>query len=101
MKKKRPPCAGLWNTPMVHVNGSVTTCCLDEGMANCLGNLKENTLNEIWNGKKINEWRMAQIEGKFDESGPLCSTCNWKSAGEYPKDKANAWKKSQENNKKL
>lgn len=96
MKKDlRPPCAGLWNTPMVHVDGSLTTCCLDEGLKNKLGNLKEKSLVELWNGPTINRWRKAQIEGKFEESGPLCSSCNWRSAGAYPKHKAEAWLKGQ------
>ena len=90
-KKIRPACAGLWNTPMVHVDGSLTTCCLDEGLENCLGNLQTHTLKELWNGEQINRWREAQIEGKFEKSGPLCTRCNWRSAGSYPKNKANAW----------
>ena len=67
MSKKRPPCAGLWNTPMVHVDGSVTTCCLDEGMVNCLGNLRHTSLDKLWNGPKINQWRQAQIDGTFED----------------------------------
>ena len=93
MKKKpqRPPCAGLWNTPMVHVDGSLTTCCLDEGMKNKLGNLKDTPLAKLWDGETINRWRMAQIRGDFEKSGPLCTTCNWKSAGAYPDEKAKEW----------
>ncbi len=90
-KKKRPPCAGLWNTPMVHVDGSLTTCCLDEGLKNKLGSITESSLLELWHGDKINRWRMAQIQGNFEESGPLCSSCNWKSAGAYPEEKALKW----------
>ena len=100
MSDKRPPCAGLWNTPMVHVDGSVTTCCLDEGMVNCLGNLRQTSLQKLWNGETINRWRTAQVEGRFEDSGPLCSSCNWKSAGAYPLDKAIAWQKKQEKDKK-
>lgn len=99
-KNKRPACAGLWNTPMVHVDGSLTTCCLDEGMKNCLGNLKENSLSELWNGKTINEWRLAHVEGRFSDSGPLCSSCNWKSAGAYPNKKAERWRAEYEKAKK-
>ena len=99
MKEKRPPCAGLWNTPMVHVDGSVTTCCLDEGMVNTLGNLKKKSLQKIWNGDTINRWRKAQIEGNFDQSGPLCTSCNWRSAGAYPTEKAIAWQKRLEKDK--
>ena len=76
---------------MVHVDGSLTTCCLDEGMKNTLGNLKETPLSVLWNGDKINRWRLAQVNGEFEKSGPLCTSCNWKSAGAYPEQKVKEW----------
>ena len=76
---------------MVHVNGDVTTCCLDEHLENRLGNLTATPLAELWNGETVNRWRLAHVEGRFDESGPLCTRCNWRSAGAYPPDKAAAW----------
>ena len=85
---------------MVHVDGSVTTCCLDEGLENRLGNLCTKSLNALWNGPTINRWRAAHIEGRFDESGPLCSRCNWRSAGAYPEEKAQAWLKEYKKSKK-
>jgi radical SAM protein with 4Fe4S-binding SPASM domain len=84
---RRPPCAGLWNTPMVHTDGRLTTCCLDEHMENVLGNLGENSIGELWWGSTIHRWRVAQIEGRFEDSGPYCSRCNWRSAGSYPPEK--------------
>jgi radical SAM protein with 4Fe4S-binding SPASM domain len=76
---------------MVHVNGDVTTCCLDEHMENRLGNLRESPLHELWNGETISRWRLAHIEGRFADSGPLCPRCNWRSAGAYPDEKAAEW----------
>lgn len=77
----RPPCAGLWDTPMVHVNGDLTTCCLDEGLENRLGNVRETPLAALWTGPTIHRWRVAQAQGRFEDSGPLCTRCNWRSAG--------------------
>lgn len=87
----RPPCAGLWNTPMVHVDGEVTTCCLDEHLENRLGNLARQSLAEIWQGERVEAWRLAQVEGRFADSGPLCTRCNWRSAGAYPPEKVAEW----------
>jgi radical SAM protein with 4Fe4S-binding SPASM domain len=84
---RRPPCAGLWNTPMVHTDGRLTTCCLDEHMENVLGNLRDHSIGELWWGPTIHRWRVAQIEGRVEDSGPYCSRCNWRSAGSYPPDK--------------
>ena len=87
-QRDRPPCAGLWNTPMVHTDGRLTTCCLDEHMENVLGNLRDAGIAELWWGPTIHRWRVAQIQGRFEDSGPYCSRCNWRSAGTYPPDKA-------------
>ena len=76
---------------MVHVDGDVTTCCLDEHLENRIGNLKETPLSELWKGETMHSWRMAQIEGKFEDSGPLCDQCNWQSAGSYPDEKVEAY----------
>lgn len=77
----RPPCAGLWDTPMVQVNGDLTTCCLDEGLENRLGNVTTTPLATLWSGETVHRWRVAQAEGRFADSGPLCTRCNWRSAG--------------------
>ena len=76
---------------MVHVDGDVTTCCLDEHLANKIGNLREQPLAALWDSPTLNRWRLAHVEGRFADSGPLCTTCNWQSAGAYPADKAAAW----------
>ena len=81
MTEKRKPCAGLWKTPMIHVNGDVTTCCLDEHLENKVGNINQKPLSEIWSSSTLERWRQAHLEGRYDQSGPLCSRCNWRSAG--------------------
>jgi hypothetical protein len=72
---------------MIHTDGRLTTCCLDEHMENTLGNLAEHSLAELWWGPRIHAWRLAQIQGRFEDSGPACVHCNWQSAGSYPPDK--------------
>lgn len=81
MSQSRRPCAGLWNTPMVHLNGDLTTCCLDLALENRLGNLVSESLQSLWQGPTIHRWRLAQIRGEFENSGPCCTHCNFESAG--------------------
>ncbi len=76
---------------MVHVDGDVTVCCLDEHMENRLGNLRETPLSQLWNGETINAWRAAHLEGRFQDSGPLCTRCNWQSAGSATDDSVQRW----------
>ena len=88
----RPPCAGLWDTPMVQVNGDVTVCCLDEHLENKIGNVNDTPLGEIWAGPKLDAWRLAHVEGRFGESGPYCTRCNWRSAGALSPARAAEWR---------
>jgi radical SAM protein with 4Fe4S-binding SPASM domain len=90
----RPPCAGLWDTPMVQVNGDVTTCCLDEHLENKVGNVNHNPLAEIWKSKTMDDWRTAQVAGRFEDSGPYCTRCNWRSAGTLSPERVAAWQSS-------
>ena len=78
---------------MVHIDGTVTTCCLDEHMENRLGRLSEHSLADLWYGAQIETWRHAQVEGHFEASGPFCTRCNWSSAGALPPDKVEMWLK--------
>jgi hypothetical protein len=78
---------------MVHVDGTVTTCCLDEHLENALGRLIEKSLAELWYGERIEGWRCAQIEGRFEASGPFCVKCNWRSAGALDEATLAAWRR--------
>lgn len=76
---------------MVHVDGDLTTCCLDEHLVNRLGNVRDTPLAELWKGPTVHAWRLAHAEGRFAESGPYCMRCNWRSAGEMPREDVLAW----------
>ena len=76
---------------MVHVTGDVTVCCLDEHLENKIGNLRDTPLSELWNGETMQTWRRAQVEGRFSDSGPLCTRCNWRSAGAAPEQRVERW----------
>jgi radical SAM protein with 4Fe4S-binding SPASM domain len=89
---ERPACAGLWLTPMVHVNGDVTTCCLDEHLVNRIGNVRDTPLAALWSDATIEGWREAQLAGRFADSGPYCTRCNWASAGAVPPDVVARWR---------
>jgi len=72
---KREPCGSLWKNPSIASNGDLTFCCKDEMLRFKLGNLKHNTFSELWDGKLINELRMAQINGDFNEP-EICRDCS-------------------------
>lgn len=73
-KPERISCTHIFNNMIVLTDGRVLPCCRDEASFN-LGNLAENTLEEIWNGKKYNSLRNAQLSGEYDKF-PLCANCD-------------------------
>jgi len=72
---KRYPCYHLWFSPSIHWNGDVSVCCNDYRRELLLGNIKSQTLNEIWEGAQIKHYRNLQLTGKYDLMPP-CQDCD-------------------------
>jgi len=72
-KSLNSPCLFLWSTLLILSNGDVVPCCMDYEGKLKLGNIMENSLEEIWNGEKIKMLRRQHINKKF--SG-ICATCD-------------------------
>ena len=70
----RHPCYLLWRGPMyIHYDGTVFPCCYiypEEPV----GNLKKNTLTEIWNSDKMVQLREAHIRGDLGQY-KACQNC--------------------------
>ncbi len=77
---KRRVCAAPFKNPVIRWDGEVTVCCLDDIFLYSMGNLKEKSFDEIWYGKKMDDFRRKHIEGRYDElvakDGSLkCKNC--------------------------
>lgn len=68
------PCLRIWQTFTVLCNGDVALCCMDYDGAVKLGNVKDNTIYEIFNGKKLQKIREAHLKGDFEKI-PICKNC--------------------------
>ena len=63
--------------PAINVNGDMSQCVrFDPDGINILGNLNDNTIEEIWNREKRKEWLQYHIEGNRDKI-PMCSICEF------------------------
>lgn len=74
MDKKKICVAPLINM-MIHANGDVSPCCSDWRHDVVYGNVKENTVGEIWRGAQLKALRLSllrQEKGVF----PFCDTCS-------------------------
>ncbi len=67
-------CKTLWNRMYVWWNGVCNPCDFDYKSNLELGNAKEKTLREIWNGSKMQELRKNHVNGKRAEHHP-CNVC--------------------------
>ena len=73
-QNKKFCCPQLWQRMFVHPDGVVTPCCIDSDRELNMGNIKKNTVKEIWHNDKYQNMRKLHSEGRMDEI-PTCSKC--------------------------
>lgn len=70
----RHPCYLLWRGPMyVHYDGTVFPCCYIYP-EDAIGNIKKNSLREIWNSDKMVRLREAHVRGDLS-AYKACQNC--------------------------
>ena len=74
-QKHYAPCTFLWNALLVLWNGDVVPCAQDFFAKNIIGNVRENRLEDIWNGKPQRNLRQGLIDMKYKDF-PACSQCD-------------------------
>lgn len=82
-EKKQPTipeigiCLDFLNHLAINTNGDVSICVrFDPEKRGGLGNIRENTLSEIWNCEKRRQWKELHISGQRNQI-PLCSKCEF------------------------
>lgn len=66
-------CFRLWENPVITCDGKVIPCCFDKNAEYKMGDLKENTFNEIWNNKFYKEFRKKILTSRKEVS--ICKNC--------------------------
>lgn len=69
------PCKFLWSSMAIQWDGEVAACCNDLFGEIHLGNVKRETLREVWNGKPMQRFRGALAASRLSEY-PLCADCD-------------------------
>lgn len=72
--RRTKTCAQLWERMAVHWNGDVASCGEDLNGVNVMGNLREQSIMEVWNGEKMRAFKQKHKDGKFEG---LCEHCDW------------------------
>jgi len=77
--KNKPPCPVLWVSLPIFVNGLVGLCGCNGTEDFIVGDLKKQSISEIWNSETFKRYRRYHLEGRQDELH-LCDKCSfWKS----------------------
>jgi radical SAM protein with 4Fe4S-binding SPASM domain len=71
----RWPCVYLWKSMTVLYSGEVTLCCMDIKGGESVGNVRENSLREVWNGAVMRRIRQAHREHDYTDV-ELCKGCS-------------------------
>jgi radical SAM protein with 4Fe4S-binding SPASM domain len=69
-------CLNPWMSVSIACNGNVTPCCISPGDDIILGNLKHQTLREVWAGKEVRKLRQ---EHQTQNYRSVCSKCYMRS----------------------
>ncbi|MBI3293002.1 MAG: SPASM domain-containing protein [Elusimicrobia bacterium] len=67
-------CGLFWYGINVNAAGAVSPCCIDNEFALEIGNVKQASLQEIYQGEAMQRLRLAHIKGDFRDI-PLCQQC--------------------------
>ena len=67
------PCNYLWQRLVIFANGSVSLCCRDYNETIVLGNAFDSTIQDLWTGKLMTEYRKIHTEDR--RQMPICKNC--------------------------
>lgn len=73
--KSFAPCSFLWYAINVKFDGTVVPCCLDFEVKVPVGNLLDQSLEEVWNSPTLVALREKMIARRIDDV-PLCAGCD-------------------------
>jgi radical SAM protein with 4Fe4S-binding SPASM domain len=76
------PCSHLWLAMNIHADGNVSICCRDTMQGAVVGNVREKTLPEIWNGPAMVRMRELMVKGEYARI-PICEHCDRVWTGSY------------------
>ena len=87
---KRIACPMPFTTLAVRNNGDVSPCCVDWIGGTNLGNIHEESIQDIWNGDRMYQFRKMQLENRRRENSS-CRNCELVSNDYYTRDNIDAF----------
>lgn len=72
--ENRVPCLGLWTSMSIDVSGEVRMCCADQEGTTLMGDLRVQSIAEVWHGAELARIRQLHLEGRRREVA-MCDGC--------------------------
>ena len=69
------PCNWLWKSMTIYWDGTVPACCADWTGSYVLGDVREESISDLWNNENMVRLRQLQVDGRYKEVG-ICSRCD-------------------------
>ena len=76
-------CEYPWLSLTVMADGNVVPCTQVSNNELVMGNVNDNTLEEIWNGEKYKKFREMHVTGKFTKNHKCNNKCDMKKLYQY------------------
>ena len=70
------PCRYLWDSISVYIDGKVPTCCLDFEAEGVMGDVTNESIENIWRGERFEFYRQAHLQNRKSQLSP-CSKCGY------------------------
>lgn len=67
-------CWRMWSGTVVTWDGKVVPCCFDKDATHQLGNLREQSLRDVWNSKPYRQFREAIFKNRSEID--ICANCS-------------------------
>jgi radical SAM protein with 4Fe4S-binding SPASM domain len=66
-------CWKMWHSCVITWDGKVVPCCFDKDAHYVLGDIKQSSFKEIWNGEAYNNFRRSLLTGRSEIE--ICKNC--------------------------
>lgn len=75
-RPKDRTCTMIWERMAVLWNGDVAICGEDMDGKYLIGNMRDSSIQEVWQGEKMVEYQKLHKKGLFNQI-PICEFCDW------------------------
>ena len=74
--RERQVCPEPFSRLAINFDGQVSVCCVDWSYGTIVGDLRKQSLEEIWNGELLREFRLKHLQGQRGAI-PACANCQY------------------------